>query len=224
MGKARRFLSGLRREPGARPAVALAPLCAWIAADVPRWEGATVEPELLRARLADGYRDATLVPLPPATFDALATGLEDEAWRRLALVVDALDFPEVRAALPALLRSPVDQQVREAFVEFARTTELLKLDLLRQSPLRVEEFTRSGALNNFQLIGSPGAGLRGSGRRSRFRPRWCRGSGSNGSTTGGCSPGPRRPARPPRRGWRRSGRSRRIGRARPGAGNGEVST
>jgi hypothetical protein len=131
-----------RRHPPARPAIALEPVMSGIAADVPRRHGADVEPDLIRARLADRYRDAQLIPLSPEDFDGLALGLDAEAWRRLALAVAALDGDAIRPALPALLRPPVEGQVRTAFVDFARSTGLMTLDLLRQSPHRVEEFTR----------------------------------------------------------------------------------
>ena len=85
-----------RRRPPMRPVLALEPLIAALADDVPRWHGAEVEPELIRARLADRYRDARLMPLPPEEFDHLALGLDAEAWRRLALVVSALDGDAVR--------------------------------------------------------------------------------------------------------------------------------
>jgi hypothetical protein len=80
--------------------------------------------------------------MPPGDFDGLVLGLDAEAWRRLALVVAALDCDDVRRVLPGLLARPVEAQVRRAFVDFARSTELLTLDLLRQSPHRVEEFAR----------------------------------------------------------------------------------
>jgi hypothetical protein len=116
---------------------------AWLRDDVPRWQGAEVDPGLIRARLADRYRDARLMPVPPEDLDRLVLGLDAEAWRRLALAVAALDCAEVRRVLPSLLGGPVEAQVRRAFVDFARSTGLLTLDLLRQSPHRVEEFTRS---------------------------------------------------------------------------------
>jgi hypothetical protein len=132
-----------RRAKAPRPSLALGPLLSWIGGDVPRWHGAEIEPGLVRARLADRYRDAQLMPMPPRDFDDLVCGLDAEAWRRLALVVAALDCDEVRRVLPGLLGPLVAAQVRRAFVDFARSTELLTLDLLRQSPHRVEEFTRS---------------------------------------------------------------------------------
>jgi hypothetical protein len=134
-----------RKRPRGQPAVevALPPLEAALAAAVPCLEKADIEVELVRARLADGHRDANLQPLPPETFDGLTADLDPEAWRRLALVVGLLDLPAVRDAAARLAgERSVARQVEEAFIGLARTTPLLRMELLRQSPLRIEEFAR----------------------------------------------------------------------------------
>jgi hypothetical protein len=114
-----------------------------LAEAVPRLEGKEVEPDLMRAQLADHYRDLAVEPLLPSEFDALTAGMDDESWRRLALAIDALAVDEVRRALPKLLDGDgVRGQVEAAFVGLARGTPLLTLELLRQSALRVEEFAR----------------------------------------------------------------------------------
>jgi hypothetical protein len=132
-----------RRRGRSAVELALPPLEAALAMRAPRLENAVVEPELVRARLADGYRDAQVAPVPPKTFDRLTAGLDAEAWRRLALVVGLVDQPAVRDAL-ARLAAEVGavRQVEEAFVGLARATPLLTMELFRQGPLRVEEFAR----------------------------------------------------------------------------------
>jgi hypothetical protein len=125
------------------------------AVEVPQLEGRPVEPELVRARLADGYRDLGLAPMAPERFDAAAAGMDDEAWRRLALAVTALRQEDVRAGLPLLLDGQgVAEQVKAGFVAPARELSLLTMELLRQSELRVEEFAR-------QFIARLGAGVIG---------------------------------------------------------------
>jgi hypothetical protein len=134
-----------RKAPWSRGQVAidLASLEAALADAVPRLEGRAVEPALVRARLADGYRDGQVEPLPPTAFDARTAGLDAEAWRRLALAVSAVDLPPIRTALPKLLgEAGVARQVEEAFIGLAQATPLLMMELLRQSRLRVEEFAR----------------------------------------------------------------------------------
>jgi hypothetical protein len=114
-----------------------------LAAEIPRWEGAPVDPDLLRARLADRCRDAALQPAPPDVVAAMLGELDTESLRRLALVTSALNLDEVRAAAPwRLAHGPIEERVRGCFVEFARGSDLLTMELLRQSPLRVGEFAR----------------------------------------------------------------------------------
>jgi hypothetical protein len=134
-----------RRKARGRPAVELdlPPLEAVLAATVPRLEKSAVEPDLLRARLADAYRDVPVEPPAPEAFDAQASSLEEEGWRRLALAVSTLDHAPLRAALPRLLHgSDPARQLEEGFVGLARATPLLTMELLRQGPLRLEEFAR----------------------------------------------------------------------------------
>jgi hypothetical protein len=122
---------------------ALAPFEATLASEVPQLAGRTIEADLVRARLADAYRDAQLEPVPADSFAALTADLDGEAWRRLALAVGVLDVPMVRAALPGLVdEGGVARQVEEAFVGLARVTSLLTMELLQQGSFRVEEFAR----------------------------------------------------------------------------------
>lgn len=117
--------------------------------------GRRAEPELVRARFADRCRDAGLEPLLPEEFDALADGLDVEAWGRLALLVGALDLESVRSVLPVLTAvRPLADLVSTAFAGLARETPLLTLELLRQSPLRVEELAR-------RFIAALGGAVRG---------------------------------------------------------------
>lgn len=124
--------------------VDLGPLQAWFSGQAARLAGKAPDPELVRARLADGLRDTGLVPPLPEVFDGQTADLLEPAWQRLALLVSALDVPELRAVLPVLCsggRSP-DELVGQGFVGVARSTSLLTLELLRQASVRVEEFTR----------------------------------------------------------------------------------
>jgi hypothetical protein len=107
-------------------------------------ESRPVEPALVHARLADRYRDLEREPPEPGAFLALVAALDAASWQRLALVVSALDEPAVRGPFRDL-RSRADDQVRAGFAGFAQGTSLLTLALLRQSPLRLEEFARRWA-------------------------------------------------------------------------------
>jgi hypothetical protein len=106
---------------------------------------ASVSPDadLTRARLADRCRDVNLTPVLPEEFDRAAAALDAEGWRRLAVLVAALDLEPVRAALVPLANTwPMHQVVSAAFTGLAQDTPLLTLEVLSQSAQRVEELTR----------------------------------------------------------------------------------
>jgi hypothetical protein len=147
--------SGTPAGTDERPRLDLAPLCEALARRRPALERKDVEPVLMRARLADFQRDHGLEPLPPESFLTLCEGLDAEGWRRLALVTSALEEAPVGTAVASLAKAQgVEQQVREGFASFAREARLLTLELLGQSPLRLEELARRWAA-------SLGAGLQG---------------------------------------------------------------
>jgi hypothetical protein len=100
------------------------------------------DPDLTRARLADGCRDAAVTPVPPEEFDATAATLDGEGWRRLAVLVGVLDLAPVRAALPQLPAGRSGTDAVAAFVGLASGTPLLSIEVLEQSELRVEELAR----------------------------------------------------------------------------------
>ena len=88
------------------------------------------DPELTRARLADGCRDAAVTPALPEEFDAAAKGLDGEGWRRLAALAGTLDLTPVRAALPQLPAGRSGAEAVAAFVGVARGTPLLTIEVL----------------------------------------------------------------------------------------------
>jgi hypothetical protein len=133
----------LGRKNDGVPQLDLAVLQAGLTAALARCAGRTSEPDLVRARLADHCRDAGLQPVLPQEFDSLTQGFDDEAWSRLEILAAVLETGAVRTALPALpaAANPLEL-VSAAFVGLARDTALLTRELLRQSPLRVEELAR----------------------------------------------------------------------------------
>jgi hypothetical protein len=131
---------------GRPPDLDLAVLQTQLAGAVSRHAGRPIEAELFRARLADGCRDAGVPPLLPEELDALVRELDEEAWRRLAVLTSALDLEAVRGVLGALAEvRPLAELVDAAFAGLTRRTPLLTLELLRQSRLRVEELARKFA-------------------------------------------------------------------------------
>jgi len=157
----------LFQRPPAGAALDLPALQARFAAAAARGAGRPPDPDLVRARLADACRDTGVTPvLPevfdelapkaisdgpiliinpslPERFDGLAQGLDDEALRRLALAVGAFDDEGVCKTLPHLPAIRNDGRRLVAVLrDLARETPLLTLELLRDSPLRAEEFAR----------------------------------------------------------------------------------
>jgi hypothetical protein len=150
------FTDLLFGRKGTGPQLDVPLLQAALVEGVTRHAGQPVDAELVRARLADRCRDAELTPLLPEEFDGLAADLDEETWRRLAMLVGLLDRDDVRTALAAVaaVRGLLGVVVDAAFVGLARQTPLLTLELLRQSPLRVEELAR-------RFVAALGAGVRG---------------------------------------------------------------
>jgi hypothetical protein len=142
MGIADRLFGRGSRKP-ARPMLPLLPLIRWYTEAVPRFTGKPIEPDLVRARVADACRDVNLDPALAEDFDAAAQGLDEEAWQRLALAESVLDVPAVRKVLPLLAGdSGPALTLVNGLTSHARQTPLLTLELLRQSAFRIEEFTR----------------------------------------------------------------------------------
>jgi hypothetical protein len=125
-----------------RPELALSMLEEWFESEAPPLEQLHVDRDLLRARIADRYRDLELEPIDPATFEELSRDLVPEAWRRLDLAVSALDLEGVREVMPRLLGGDPRAQLELGFIELARSSDLLTMESLRSSPQRVQEFAR----------------------------------------------------------------------------------
>lgn len=110
----------------------------------PRCEKLPIDRPLVCARLSDAFRAVEVEPPLPSALAGATGRLGDEAWRRLALEVSCLDIEALRAALPALTtESGTDAFVNEGLVRPAEIHELLTMELLRSSPIRIEELARS---------------------------------------------------------------------------------
>ncbi len=146
MARARKRLA----VPKNAPAVDLPAIMAHARRQAAALDKQRVDMELVCARLADGYRAAGLLPWPQsAFFDAVADLETDtDTDERLALAVSLLDLDTVRTALAELnlTGKHIAASMRAGFVDFARLHPLLTLNLLHQAPPRVEEFSRSFAM------------------------------------------------------------------------------
>jgi hypothetical protein len=130
-------------EEAARPAIALAPLVDQLEALLEAIAGLPVDPDVVRARLADTFRDIGVDPVDPAEFDALAKDLDEGGWARLDLATRGAAQGVLGDALPALVAAVGARgAVEAAFTGFAKSSPLLTPELLRESSLRLEELSR----------------------------------------------------------------------------------
>jgi hypothetical protein len=130
-----------------------------------RLDGRAISPELLRARIADRLRDAGLEPPPPDRVDPLVKPLgtphqapdaphgaphdvphdapqDADAWRRVALAAAVLEADAAREVVAQLAERIDVLTIVDAFISTGRDLSLLTMAVLRQSPLRIEEFAR----------------------------------------------------------------------------------
>lgn len=105
-------------------------------------ENQDVDLDLLRARLADHYRDMERAPMSPDVFMEKAEALSTEERQRLAILIDGLDDEEFREAYACVTLGSVEEQVEACFLTVARDLELLTPEVLLQSALRREEMVR----------------------------------------------------------------------------------
>ncbi|MEK6237972.1 MAG: hypothetical protein N2C14_24940, partial [Planctomycetales bacterium] len=116
-----------------------------IAASALRLENDQVEPLVIRARLADDFRDAQLLPANPKAFDDLTETFDADDWRRFATVVSAFDDAVTRNILPPLQEKHSSVGVVRRLAKLAQDKRRHTMQALRQSELRVEEFARHAA-------------------------------------------------------------------------------
>lgn len=134
-----------RAVPKTAPELALPAVMTHVSRQAALLENQTIEAELVRARLADGYRAAGKDPWMPEAFDRAADVLDADGWRRLGIAVALLDVKTVAEALAKKPIRDVASHIHTAFFDFVTAHPLLTAALLRQSGQRTEEFARSFA-------------------------------------------------------------------------------
>jgi hypothetical protein len=123
--------------------VDLAALTAAIVQVLGELDLAALDADVARAKVADRLRALDIEPLDPLELDSLAAGLDRGAWERIGLLALAMERGGLaEAAQRRVFDGRVRTAVKEGFVEVARATPLLTIELLRAGPLRVEELSR----------------------------------------------------------------------------------
>jgi len=133
-----------RTSPAGEPERMVLPLVAdRFSSIAPRLEDRDIDPDLVRAQLADHCRSVELMPVDPLAFMNWTKGMDAECWRRLALAVSAFEDPPTRDMLASLsgFRELADI-VETGLIGLARESNLLTMAVLRQSELRTEEYAR----------------------------------------------------------------------------------
>ncbi len=119
-----------------------------------RWAAEAPIPALARARFADLCRTMSLRPVGAAPWEALAGSLDAEGQRRLHVAVAVLQAPGVAVALMAQRHAGASLDaltlLQRGIGEVLEATRPVTMELLLESPLRVEEFARH-ALARLQL-------------------------------------------------------------------------
>jgi hypothetical protein len=154
------FENLFRKKKGAELTVDLDPVMQAVHGQAHELAGGEPDADLLRACWADLCRDREVAPMEPAEFDAACAAWDEEAWRRAELVVGIFeDLEQVSELLPKLApkEGDVGRLWRENVVGLVGATDALSLDLITQSPLRVEEFAR-------HLLAHLGVGVQGEAR------------------------------------------------------------
>jgi hypothetical protein len=103
---------------------------------------ATLDSDVVRAKLADVCRGLTIEPLDPLEVEQLAAGFDRGAWERMGVLVLAVERGALGEGLRRVLAGRVRSAVRGGFIEVARSSPLLTLELLDRAPLRLEELAR----------------------------------------------------------------------------------
>lgn len=133
----------LRRRSGP-PAVDLEAVTTAMTTAVQSMHDRPVDRDLVRARLADCYREMALEPPKPDELDGAFELLDDEATRRFTILARVMEIEPMRQAAPQVIEhGDIAGQILDGLSTPSVDHDLLTIELLRQSPIRVEELARS---------------------------------------------------------------------------------
>lgn len=105
-------------------------------------EPATLDPDVVRAKIADICRDLSIPPMDPLELERLASNLDRGGWDRMGLLVLVLERGALGEAMAPLFKGRIRSAVRRGLIEVAESSPLITLELLERAPLRLEELAR----------------------------------------------------------------------------------
>jgi hypothetical protein len=110
-------------------------------------EPATLDPDVVRAKLADLCRNLSIEPMEPLELERLASGLDRGGWDRMGLLALVMERGALGDKIAPLFKGRIRSAVRRGLIETAESSSLLTLELLERAPLRLEELARRFILN-----------------------------------------------------------------------------
>ncbi|HLM72387.1 MAG TPA: hypothetical protein VK459_06840 [Polyangiaceae bacterium] len=105
-------------------------------------EPATLDPDVVRAKIADICRGLAIEPMEPLELERLASNLDRAGWDRMGLLVLVMERGALGDKLAPLLKGRIRTAVRRGLIETAESSPLITLELLERAPLRLEELAR----------------------------------------------------------------------------------
>jgi hypothetical protein len=106
------------------------------------WEMQPQAGLLVRAWFADACRDASIRPVTEDAFQSSWSGFDKEHQHRFCLFVSALELQPVANRLPSLCSDGDATPALQVLQQLTVRLNLLTLDVLQQSDIRLEEFSR----------------------------------------------------------------------------------
>ncbi len=100
------------------------------------------DPPLIRARLADAYRDLSTTPPSTRAFHSATVSMTEAAWHSLALVTELLRHETVLAAAGEHVSEDAAEHLRHTVLRAAVDTADLQLSHIARRPAHAERWTR----------------------------------------------------------------------------------
>lgn len=117
---------------------------------------ATLDTDVVRAKVADLCRGLSITPLDPLVFEHLTKDLDRGAWDRMGLLVLVMERGALGDGLKKALSGRVRSAVRGGLIEASKGPLELTLELVRSAPLRLEELSRRFVLGlGASIAGEP---------------------------------------------------------------------
>lgn len=106
------------------------------------WQTQPQRKLLARARFADACRDASVQPIEKTTFENEWRQFDDEHQQRFGVLTAGFEIPAAARQLPQHSEGEQAPSAFKLLVMLTNELHLLTIDVLQQSDVRLEEFSR----------------------------------------------------------------------------------